>query len=59
MDEVIKDMAFKNFHLETYASSNFMGFFLTDQGSDVLKKIAVLFAERVTDLGKLLSIIVF
>lgn len=29
-----------------------MGFFLSDQGSDILKKIAILFAERVTDLGK-------
>lgn len=53
LDEVIKEMTVKDFHLETYTSSNFMGFFLSDQGSDFLKKIAVLCAEKITDLGKL------
>jgi len=52
LDEVMKEMTVKDFHLETYASSNFMGFFLSDQESDFLKRIAVLCAERITDLGK-------
>lgn len=46
-------MTVNDFHLETYASSNFMGFFLSDQASAFLKKIAVLCAERITALGKL------
>lgn len=51
LDEVIKEMAVNEFHLETYTSSNFMGFFLSNHGSDFLKKIAVLCAEKITDLG--------
>ncbi|KAL4112181.1 hypothetical protein QTP88_016018 [Uroleucon formosanum] len=50
LDEVIKEMTVNDFHLETYTSSNFMGFFLSDQGSSFLKKIAVLYAERITEL---------
>lgn len=46
-------MTVSDFHLETYTSSNFMGFFLSNQGSDFLKKIAVLCAEKITDLSKL------
>lgn len=46
-------MTVNDFHLETYTSSNFMGFFLSNQGSDFLKKIAILCAEKITDLGKL------
>lgn len=53
LDDVIKEMTIRDFHLETYTSSNFMGFFLSDQGSDFLKKIAVLYAEKITELGKL------
>lgn len=59
LDEVIKEMTVDDFHLETYTSSNFMGFFLSDQGSSFLKKIAVLYAEKITDLGKFNPIFTF
>lgn len=59
LDEVIKEITVDDFHLETYTSSNFMGYFLSDKGSSFLKKIAVLYAERITDLGKLQSIFIF
>ncbi|XP_050431445.1 protein UBASH3A homolog [Adelges cooleyi] len=52
IDKLIQEMTTNSFHLESYASSNFMGFFLGDQGSSILKKIAILFAERVTELVK-------
>lgn len=52
-------MTVNDFHLETYTSSNFMGFFLSDQGSSFLKKIAVLYAERITELGKFKSLFIF
>lgn len=52
LDEVIKEMAVNDFHLETYTSSNFMGYFLSDHGSNFLKKIAALCAERISNLGK-------
>jgi len=59
LEEIIKKMTVNDFHLETYTSSNFMGLFLSDEGSSFLKKIAVLYAERVTDLGKFKSIFIF
>jgi len=59
LDEVIKEMTVNDFNLETYTSSNFMGFFLSDQGSNFLKKIAVLYAERISDLGKFNHVIYF
>lgn len=52
LDDIIKEMTVKDFHLETYASSNFMGFFLSDHESDFFKRIAVMCAERITELGK-------
>lgn len=54
LDEVIKEVTLQDLQLELYTSANFMGFFLSDQGSDFLKRIAVLCAEKITDLGKLL-----
>lgn len=45
-------MTIKDFNLEVYTSSNFMGFFLSDEGSDFLKRIAILCAEKITELGK-------
>ncbi|XP_050524014.1 protein UBASH3A homolog [Daktulosphaira vitifoliae] len=51
-EEIIQQMTINNFNLESYASSNFMGLFLNDQNSDIFKKIAVLFAERVSEVVK-------
>lgn len=52
LEEVMKEMTIKDFNLEVYTSSNFMGFFLSEEGSEFLKRIAILCAEKITELGK-------
>lgn len=52
LNKAHQEMMLKDFHLETYISSNFMGLFV-NRGSEFLKKIAKLCAEQISELGKL------